>query len=346
MKKIVFISLAVASNLSILGCSLAPQYVRPTGAIPPAIQIGKSTTVSESLALQNLTWQTFFIEPQLREVIEIALRNNRDLRLATATANVEKARAKYRVQRADNLPSLSVSSAAVYSNNQSGAYDASNFANSNLNSNTSKVENSDSYAFSAGMSAFEIHFFGRIKNMTNSSLQLFFASEDVQATTRIAIIAETASAYLTLAADKEQLEIAKSIFQIVQETSRLTKTQFMSGMKSELEFRQSEIELEKTRSKVSVISNKLKLDRNALELLVGQSVPDHLLPNKLGASEQTLSYKLPMDLSSEVLLNRPDIRQAEHLLLAENANIGVARAALFPRISLTAAAGVASSSLL
>lgn len=343
MKKSIYILLACAGSALVAGCSLAPQYVRPEGAIPSTLPSGVSMPSSGGVTPDSVGWRDFFTDPQLRQVIALALQNNRDLRLAAA--NVQKARAQYRVQRADRLPSLTASGAAVYSNNQSGATDANGLATGGLTSGQSETDRRESYALSAGLSAFEIDLFGRIRNLSESAQQRFFASEEAQATTWISIIAETASAYLTLAADHERLDIARNNLHAFQESFDLTKAQFEAGVGSELEMRQAEAELEKARHDIGALTTQIAIDRNALDLLVGESVPVALLPQNMGERDRTISDVLPINLSSEVLLRRPDVREAEHLLIAENANIGAARAALFPKISLTAAVGVASPAL-
>ncbi len=327
--------LLAATALS--GCNLAPKYVRPAGAIPATLPAGTQGAV----AADAIGWRDFFVDPALRDTIALALENNRDLRLAAA--NVLQARALYRVQRADLLPTVNGGASATFTNNVFGAGGGPGGGVGGIpgagGGGTIEI-----YQANIGLSAFEIDLFGRVRNLTEAALQQYFATEEAQRATQVALIGEVASAYVTLAADQDRLRIARETLKSFEESLRLTTAQFRIGVASELEQRQADTNYQAARNDIAQITAQIALDRNALDLLAGATVPAGLLPTELGTRAFTLA-DLPADLSSEVLLRRPDVLRAERQLRAQNANIGAARAALFPTISLTATFGTLSTAL-
>lgn len=324
---------AIASLLS--ACSLAPKNVRPAGVVPPTLPQGGIYPVVQpaAVAASDIAWRDFFIDPRLQQVIAKGLENNRDLRIAAA--NVLQARAQYRVQRADRLPTIAASSSASYG-------DTSNDSNSGNNDNSSVA--TDLYSINVGLSAFEIDLFGRVRNLSRASLEQYLATEEGQKATRISLIAEIASAWLTLAADRDQLTVARNTLASAEQSLTLTQARFRVGVVSQLEVTQAETLYQGALNDIAALSTRIAQDQNALDLLVGVTVNPEYLPEGLGDGDQLLSA-LPVDLSADILLQRPDVRQAEHRLRAENANIGAARAALFPRISLTSSIGTISGAL-
>ena len=355
MKRIL---LAALVSTALAGCDLAPKYHRPEGAAPAALPEGGVYPVAPTDApdVTRIGYREFFTEPRLQAVIAIALDNNRNLRIAAA--NVLQARAQYRVQRADLVPTTSLSAGATYTNNIQGATGAT-AGGSTGGSGTvpggttggtggsavgATSGNLEFYQVGAGFSQFELDLFGRIRNLTRAAQEAVFASEEAQRSTRISLIAETATAWLTMASDQEQLRISRQSLQSFAESLRLTREQFRIGTASELEARQAETNYQQARSDIATLEAQVAQDQNALNLLAGTTVPADQLPTGLGAEAVTRDA-LPGDLSSEVLLRRPDVLQAEHQLIAEYANIGAARAAFFPTISLTATLGTLAPAL-
>ncbi len=323
-------ALPIALLTMLAGCDLAPKYVRPAGAVPATLPQGGiyPPAASDAPDVTRIGYRDFFTDERLRQVIAQGLANNRDLRVAAA--NVLAARAQYRIQRADLLPTIAATGTATYTNNAFGGGEP--------------VTDIHSYSVDAGFSAFEIDLFGRIRNLSRAALQQYFATEEAQRSTRISLVAEIANAWLTLAADQEQLVISRQTLRSLEQTRSLTQAQFRIGTASELEFRQADTEYQVARNDIAVLQTRIARDKNALDLLVGAPVPAELVPASLPQSGATIA-NLPPDISSEVLLRRPDVLQAEHQLISENANIGAARAALFPRISLTAMVGTISTAL-
>jgi multidrug efflux system outer membrane protein len=312
------------AGITLAGCDLAPKYVRPVGAVPATLPQGGiyPAAATDAPDVTRIGWRDFFTDPRLQGVVAQGLDNNRDLRVAAA--NVLAARAQYRIQRSEQLPTINATASADFEHSDGRSF--------------------KTYAVDAGFSAFEIDLFGRLKNLSKAALEQYFATEEAQRTTRIALIAEIANAWLTLAADQDQLQISRQTMESNLQTRALTQAQFRIGTASELEARQADTQYQQARNDVAVLETQIARDRNALELLVGAPVPAELLPTTLPQNGATLS-QLPADVSSEVLLRRPDVIRAEHLLIAQNANIGAARAAMFPTISLTGILGTVSGGL-
>lgn len=368
-------ALAVATTLS--GCNLAPKYVRPVGAAPETLPQGGiyPRAATDAPDITQVGWRDFFLDPRLRQVIDTGLANNRDLRIAAG--NVLQARAQYRVQRASQVPNTTISGSGTYTNNVFGAagggLGAGGMAGGGTGTGTgsgtgtggvgggtgvgagagagavgggigSASSNLEFYSVNAGFSQFELDLFGRVRNLSRAALEQYFASEEAQRTARISLIAEIANAWLTMAADQEQLRISRETLKAFEQSLELTRAQFRIGVASELEARQAETNYQAARNDIAALQTQVARDQNALNLLVGATVPADQLPTELGNAPVTRDA-LPGNLSSEVLLRRPDVLQAEHQLIAENANIGAARAAFFPRISLTATIGTISTAL-
>ncbi|HEX8381945.1 MAG TPA: efflux transporter outer membrane subunit [Sphingomonas sp.] len=343
--------LALAGTTLLAGCNLAPTYVRPAGAVPATLPQGGiyPPAATDAPDVSAIGWRDFFTEDRLRQVIARGLENNRDLRVAAA--NVLQARERYRIQRAEQVPSTGLSGSATYTNNAFGAGGAGGAGGAAGGVGTgvgagvgTTSSNLEFYSLTAGFSAFELDLFGRVRNLSRAALQQYFATEEARRATRISLIAEIATAWLTLASDQDQLRLSRDTLRAFEQTRTLTQAQFRVGVASELEARQADTNYQAARNDIAVAETRIARDRNALDLLVGAPVPVELLPAGLGEGQATLTA-LPTGLSSAVLLRRPDVLQAEHRLIAENANIGAARAALFPNISLTASLGTISSAL-
>ncbi|WP_445193036.1 efflux transporter outer membrane subunit [Sphingomonas sp. Tas61C01] len=348
--------LALAASTALAGCNLAPTYVRPVGAVPVELPQGGVYPVAATDApdITKVGWRDFFTDDRLRRVIALGLDNNRDLRLAAA--NVLQARANYRVQRADLVPSTTASGSASYTNNIAslgGSGTTGGGTGTGVGVGTggavgagtgTSSSNIEIYSATVGFSAFELDLFGRLRNLTRAAQEQYFASEEAQRSTRISLIAEIATAWQTLASDQDQLRLSRNTLKAFEQTLELTRAQFRIGVASELEAKQAETNYQAARNDIATGLTRIAQDQNALNLLVGTAVTADLLPTGLGAADATLAT-LPGNIASDVLLRRPDVLQAEHQLIAQNANIGAARAAFFPRISLTAALGTLSTAL-
>lgn len=307
------------------GCAtLEPRYSRPDAPVPASFPQGGAygRAVASATDPASLPWREVFLDRRLQQVVEAALTNNRDLRIAAA--NIEAARAQYRIQRSAQFPFVTAGAgaSAVRAGGQTG----------------------ESYTVEAGVSSFELDLFGRLRSLSRSALQQFFATEEATRATRISLMAETANAWLTLAADRSLLAIAQQTAATAGETTTLTRQRLQGGVSSQLDVSQAETILEQARSDVASLTTQVAQDRNALDLLVGAPVADALLPPQLDETG-LVTTEVPAGISSEVLLRRPDVLQAENQLRAANANIGAARANFFPRISLTGVAGLASTAL-
>jgi multidrug efflux system outer membrane protein len=298
--------------------------VRPVGAVPATLPQGGvyPAAASDAPDVTKIGWRDFFTDPRLQQVIGQGLDNNRDLRVAAA--NVLAARAQYRIQRSEQLPTINSTASADFEHSDGKSF--------------------KTYTVDAGFSAFEIDLFGRLKNLSKAALEQYFATEEAQRSTRVALVAEIANAWLTTAADQDQLQISKQTMESNLQTRDLTQAQFRIGTASELEARQADTQYQQARNDVAVLETRIAQDRNALELLVGAPVAAELLPQTLPENGATIN-ELPADLSSDVLLRRPDVLRAEHVLISQNANIGAARAAMFPTISLTGILGTVSGGL-
>lgn len=325
---------AITLSLTLAACDMAPKYVRPELPVPAGTPQGDAYAANDgagaAIVPADTAWRDFFTDARLGRVIETALANNRDLRIALA--NVEQARAQYKVQRADLLPTVAGTGTATYSEQPLVQF------------GQSQRLNTDVYQAQLGISSWEIDLFGRVRNLTKAAQEQYFASVETRNAAQTALIAETATAWLTMAADQERLRIARDTEQAFGKTLELNKARFAKGIASELEVRQAQTSYDSARSDIAAATTLVAQDQNALNLLAGTTVPAADLPEALAQKDATLD-NLPADISSDVLLRRPDIASAEHNLRGANANIGAARAAFFPTISLTAALGTVSLGL-
>lgn len=317
----------IAAALVLSGCAnLAPTYERPAAPVPAAYP----DAAPESSSAADIDWRTFFADTKLRGLIELALTNNRDLRVAIL--NIEQARAQYRVQDAQTLPTV----------NATGSGTAARTPASLSGAGTAVT--SHQYSANLGVSAYELDLFGRVRNLSSQALEQFLATEQARRTTQISLVAEVTTAYLNWAADLERLALAQETLRSQSESYRLTQTRYALGVASALTLRQLQTSVESARVDVARYTGQVAQDRNALALLLGTPVPEALAPDALGDTLNALP-DLPAGVPSDLLLRRPDLLQSEHQLKAATANIGVARAAFYPRISLTATAGSSSADL-
>ncbi|PAU61076.1 AdeC/AdeK/OprM family multidrug efflux complex outer membrane factor [Pseudomonas indica] len=327
MHRPVFVPLLLA--LALGGCAnLAPDYQRPQA--PVADQWPAQAESTSGNASAEIDWRSFFIDARLEQVVERALANNRDLRVAAL--NIEKARAQYRIQRAEQFPSVAASVSGTRSRTPAS-----------LNGGEAASIGSQ-YSAELGFSSYELDFFGRLKNLSESALEDYLALEETHRSTQISLVAEVANAWLTLAADKTLLQLAEDTLKSQQASYELTRRSHDLGNSSGVALAQAQSTVESAREDVAEYTSQVRQDINALTLLVGDSVPDTLLPATLDAEAAQL-VEIPAGLPSSLLQRRPDVLAAEHDLKAANADIGAARAALFPSITLTGAAGTSSADL-
>jgi multidrug efflux system outer membrane protein len=315
----------LAALVLLSGCvNLAPQYQRPEA--PVAGQWLPSTSVASGDAAADIHWQQFFTDSRLARLQTLALTNNRDLRLASL--NIEKAQAQYRIQRAAAFPTIDAGVSGTHSRASSSG----------------TASTSHEYSAQLGLSSYELDVFGRVQNLQDEALEDYLALTETRRSTQISLVAEVATAWLTLAADNERLQLAQETLRSQQATYELNQRSHALGGSSGLALAQAQTTVESARGDVAVYASQILQDRNALRLLVGSDIPDELLP---GASLQSVALlvQVPDELPSSLLQRRPDVLAAEHTLKSANMDIGAARAAFFPSISLTANAGSASSAL-
>jgi len=330
-KNVLFLLAGIAIVLG--GCTMAPKYTRPEAPVPADWPTGaayKETKAATGVpTASELRWREFLTDEHLQNIIETALNNNRDLRLAAL--NVERTRALYGVQRAELFPAIS----AVGSGSKKRS---SSDLTRPGESRTTKQFNVD-----LGIASWEIDFFGRIRTLKEQALEEYLATEQARRSAQIALVAEVARTYLTLAADRGNLKLARSTFETQQGVYDLIGRQYEVGLANELDLRRAQTQVDAARGDVARFMQLVAQDQNALNLLAGSPVPEDLLPSDLASVHPP--KEVFAGLSSEALLNRPDILAAEHQLKAAHAFIGVARAALFPRIALTTMVGTASDEL-
>ncbi|MGG2019362.1 efflux transporter outer membrane subunit [Pseudomonas sp. S8] len=323
MLRISLLSLAVL----LAGCSLIPEYQRP--ASPSAAQYpqGAVYPAPTPAAARTEDWRTLFNDPALQQLIESALVNNRDLRVAAL--NVEAFQAQYRIQRADLLPAVSANASESRQRLPPSV-------------TRSKAMINSTYAANLGVSAYELDFFGRVRSLSEQALQTWLATEQARRSAELSLVANVANAYLTWRADQELLELTRQTLAADEQSLRLTTRNRDAGKSSALEQAQAKTSVDSSRANLARYKRQVAQDLNSLTLLVGAPVPEQLPAQPLASD---LIRQLPAGLPSDLLQRRPDILQAEYQLKAANANIGAARAAFFPSVSLTASAGTSSRDL-
>jgi multidrug efflux system outer membrane protein len=332
IRNTLFIAIAASGLLS--GCTLAPRYTRPDAPVPATFTTAGEGTGDTVTPVADIGWREVFTDPALQQVIALALDNNRDLRVAAL--NIEVARAQYRVQRAALAPGLEVAGSG------SGSRTPGDLSSSG------QAQVAHSYSATLGFSAYELDLFGRVRSLKDQALQQFLSTVEARRSTQISLVSQVATAYLTLAADQDLLQLAQSTLASQEASYQLQQRSFELGAASALVLRQAQTTVESARVDVERYTAQVAQDRNALTLLVGTALPAELRPTTLPGTadaEGNVLAAIPAGLSSQLLQYRPDILEAEHDLRAANANIGAARAAFFPSISLTASAGSASPGL-
>lgn len=309
---------ALAAALLLSGCALAPVYHRPAAPVARAYP-GEAAGPEAGLAAADIGWRDFLRDARLQRLVELALQDNRDLRVAML--DVERVRAAYRVQQAATLPQLNLDAAKNAGNHGSAP------------------------RFTVGLAAsWEPDFFGRLHSLSDAALEQYLASEQASRAARILLVGEVADQYLALQAAGAQLEVTRQALATAEASYRIVELQYRAGIASELDLRQSHSAVELARANQEANLRQRAQAENALVLLVGRPLPPDLPPAAPFDARAVLA-DVPAGLPSALLERRPDILAAEHTLRAETADIGAARAAFFPNLSLTASAGVASASL-
>lgn len=325
------VTMALLSLLS--SCSpFMPTYERPRAPVDMSRlhQMTAAQRSAEAAKASDLPWQLFIKNPGLSQTIEIGLINNRDLR--QALANIEAARANYRIQQAEEFPIIN----ANFESNRS-----KNIINPGVNGSTVMTKN---YSATVGLSAFEIDLFGKKHSLSEAEFETFLSTAASARSTQITLIAEISSAWAALATDQSLLKLAQQTMENSKKAVDLTRQRLNKGIASRVDLRQAETIYHQARYDIETYSTLVMQDRNALELLVGGAISNDLLPDGM-VHESDWFADVPMNLSSDVLLQRPDVLAAEHTLKSANANIGAARAAFFPSISLTTNTGIGSLAL-
>ncbi|MBJ8995406.1 efflux transporter outer membrane subunit [Citrobacter braakii] len=315
--------LTLSAVFVLAGCSLAPDYQRPTLPVPQQFSLSQNALVSAPVGYQDTGWRSFFVDSQVKALIGEALVNNRDLRMAVL--KVQEARAQYGVTDADRYPQITAGSSGTYSGKLKG-------------------DSSTNREFEAGLNlSFDLDFFGRLKNMSEAERQNFFASEEARRAVHISLISNVSQSYFNQRLAYAQLQIAEETLQNYQRSYAFVEKQLLTGSTNVLAMEQARGVIESTRSEIAKRKGELAQANNALQLLLGTYGK---LPNdQMRSSGDIKPVTLPPSLSSQILLQRPDILEAEHGLMAANANIGAARAAFFPSITLTSSVSSSSSDL-
>jgi multidrug efflux system outer membrane protein len=313
---------------------MIPKYERP--ASPVSEQYPEGVETREGYAA-DIAWRNVFADERLRRLIELALANNRDLRVAVL--KVEQSRAQYRVTRSASFPGVdatgsytrSQSSIAGFPQGSGGSIGASTFT-------------STQWSASLGSTAYEVDLWGRVRSLNKQALENYFATAEAKRSAQVSLVAEVASQYVQLRQAEEQIELARQTLAAVQEAYDLNKASFEAGASNELDLRTAEGQVQTAKINLLTYQRQFALSQDALTLLVGQALPSDL-PSPRTFGETNLLTEIPAGLPSELLQRRPDILEAEHTLKAANANIGAARAAFFPTITLSASVGSTSSQL-
>ena len=311
--------------MALCACSMAPKYIAPTPPVPASWPVGDAYLAQSEAGLPLVSYKEIFRDPRLQALIQQALANNRDLQ--AAAANVAAARAQITVTRANQFPALDVSGSATRTE-QGGGSSGDGW----------------SYAADGGVSSFELDLFGKLANATKAERMTALSTEAAARTVRLGLVADLALAWATYAADKDLLTIAQSTVSNAEDSVRLTTARLKGGVAPRTDLSTAQQVLETAKGDAATQKTALAQDINAIRLLVGADFDETLLPAGIDDVNKGLAV-LPAGTSSKVLLRRPDVVEAEYDLRAANADIGVARAELFPSISLTGVLGFASDAL-
>jgi multidrug efflux system outer membrane protein len=321
----------ISGALVLCGCAtLAPKYHRPAAPVPTAWPTGPAYGPPTDTPVSD--WREVFLDPRLRRVIDQALANSRDLKVAIA--QIQASRAQYHVQRAALLPTIDASATPSLGRDFTGLPPALGAA----------YESYKDYSVSVGTTAYELDLFGRVRSLTRAALESYLATDQARRSTQISLVAEVATDYLTYAADSSLLAVSKETVASAEANVDLARRRLAGGVASQLDVSSAETIVEQAKDDVARYTTQVAPDLNALDLAVGAPVAAEDLPVGVDDPAARLG-PAPSALGSQILLQRPDVAQAEHTLQSANANIGAARAAFFPKILLTGSAGTETASL-
>ena len=333
--------LLIGGAAGLLGaCTLEPHYQRTTSPVPALPEAAQGAA-----AAADIGWHEFFPDPQLQRLIGLALANNRDLRVAAL--NVQSAQALYRIQRAQLFPTIDASAfeeAEEFPNGVLGAAAGAGGGGSGSLPSGTGGTTLRFYDVGIGFTSYELDFFGRIRSLNHAALQQYFSSAATRKSAQLALVAEVATAYLAVLADQTLLEITRETLNNQSDSYALTQRRFDAGTTTELALRQAETTVDSARANLAQYHRQLAQDRDALQLLLGAPIPDDV-DFSAGLDRRAVVAELEEGIPSDVLVRRPDVLAAEHLLRAANAQIGAARAAFLPAITLTGSFGSASPEL-
>lgn len=323
------------------GCTLEPHYHRPE--LPIAPQFPESGQAGTAAA--DIGWRDFFADARLRKLIEIALAHNPDARVAAL--NIAAARAQYQIQRASLFPKISASATEEIEKYPAAVAAIASGSGGAGSAPAATASGSGVFRYfdvGVGFTSYELDVFGRLRSLSHAKLEQYLGYVETRRSTEISVVSEVASAYLTLLADEELLKITGATLKSQQESFGLIKRSYEGDVATGLDYHQAESTVATAQANLQQYTRQLAQDQNALAVLIGMPLPDDL-PEGVGLNEESLLAELPAGVPSQVLTQRPDVRAAEHNLIAGNANIGAARSAFFPSITLTGNYGTASTTL-
>jgi multidrug efflux system outer membrane protein len=331
-----FLVVAMATLLG--ACTLEPHYERPASPVPPL-----EGSTAGGTAAADIGWREFFPDPQLQQLIALALANNRDLRVAVL--NVQSAQAQYRIQRAELFPTINASAVEQAEEIPFGVLEAEDpAARAGAGALPTGGLTLHTYDVGVGFTNYELDLFGRIRSLSHAALQQYFSSGETRRSVQLTLVAEVAIAYVTVLTDQTLLDITRDTLRSQQESYELTQRMFSGGTTTELALRQAESTVDTARANLAQYSRQVAQDRDALQLLLGAPIPDGI-DFSGGLDRGDTVAELEEGIPSDVLVHRPDVLAAEHQLMAANAQIGAARAAFLPAITLTGNFGTESTQL-
>ncbi|MDB6012397.1 MAG: multidrug transporter [Gammaproteobacteria bacterium] len=328
----------VAAAITVLSaCTMEPHYERPAAPVPPT-WAGSAAGAEDKASVADVGWRQFFPDPVLQRLMAIALANNRDLRVAVL--NVQAAQAQYRIQRADLFPKISATGLEQVEKYPSGVLGTSSSTGTPVPGGTTIRF----FEAGVGFTSYELDLFGKIRSLNHAALEQYFENAETRRSSQLTLVAEVASAYLAILADETILKVTRETLDSQTASYDLTKKSLDAGTSTALALRQAATTVDTARANLAEYTRQAAQDRNALMLLLGAPIPEDIVFST-DINAETMSADLPVGVPSEVLTRRPDVLAAEHQLISANADIGAARAAFFPSITLTGNYGTASTQL-
>ena len=326
----------VAAVITVLSaCTMEPRYERPAAPVPPT-WAGSAAGAKDQASVADVGWRQFFPDPVLQRLMAIALANNRDLRVAVL--NVQAAQAQYRIQRADLFPKISATGVEQVQKYPAGVVGTS------TGSAVPGGTTIRSFQVGVGFTSYELDLFGKIRSLNHAALERYFQNAETRRSSQLTLVAEVASAYLAILADETILKVTRETLDSQTASYDLTRKSLDAGTSTALALRQAATTVDTARANLAEYTRQAAQDRNALMVLLGTPIPEDIVFST-DINAEMMSAELPVGVPSEVLARRPDVLAAEHQLVAANADIGAARAAFFPSITLTGNYGTASTQL-